>query len=152
MSDLIPAVESTVTALEITPDLPRRSTETSSDPLVPGATCHGMDGSLAVVHPQEVRTLLITTSLGETFVNQKVKLPVTSPVAGEISLFSASQISALGLAGGSGVTGAITACGIGMGAGGSRFGTPGGVRISVGCGAPGGSGGGGTGATWAIKA
>src|SRR5436190_452075 len=132
MSDLIPAVESTVTALEMTPDLPRRSTETSREPLVPAATCQGMEGSLAVVHPQEVRTLLMTTSLSEVLVNQKVKLAVTSPAEGLSSLFSASQISAFGLAGAAGGTGtAATGGGTGAG-GGSKLGTPGGTRISRG--------------------
>jgi len=68
-----PAVLSTVTVLVNTPLLPRRSTATSNAPAAFEAIFQGTAGSLATVQPQEVRTALTVTSLGEVFVRLNVK-------------------------------------------------------------------------------
>src|SRR6266850_7969343 len=102
-----PALPVTVTVLTTVPNLPARLTETSMAPFVPGARCHGCGGVFASVQPQEVRTLSITTSKGETFVRLKVKLAVGSPVLALYSLLSASHANEV-----AGSVGALTVAGV----------------------------------------
>ena len=109
-------------------------------PFVPGGRCHGCGGVFAKVQPQEVCTLLITTSEGETLVRLNVKLAVASPTFALYSLESASQASEL--AAKVGCAGTATGMGAGIGLGGA-----GNVKKSV---ARGGGGGGRLGAkAWA---
>ena len=60
-------------------------------PLVPGGKCHGIGGSSATVQPQDVVTLLITTSDGDVFVKLKVKGAEVSPGFAVYDLLVESQ-------------------------------------------------------------
>src|SRR5262245_36651277 len=107
VSCLTPTLVSTVTPFEIVPILPARFTVTSMGPLEPGAMCHGWAGSLATVQPHDVRTLLMSTSDGETFVSQNLNLASASPPGEVYSLVSASHLRTLGSTGANGLPGAI---------------------------------------------
>ena len=108
---LMPAVESTVTPLEISPLLPARLSATSIGPFEPGAMRHGCEGSLATVQPQDVRTPLTNTSDEETLVSQKVNFTSVSPTFAECSFVSESHLIAFGSAAATAGAVAVTAGG-----------------------------------------
>ena len=91
---LIPAEELTVTCFVTCPIFPARFTVTVITPFVPGARCHGCDGSFATVQPQDVVTLLMMTSWSETFVRLKLNGAIISPGLELYSLESASKTKA----------------------------------------------------------
>jgi hypothetical protein len=100
-----PALLSTVTAFTILPLLPCTFITTSIGPPALGPKCQGRDGSLATVHPHEVRTAFTSTSEELTLVNQNVNDTLASPAPAFFSLLSASQtIEFGGRAGAAGTT------------------------------------------------